>query len=97
MITTSSFNQNLYFPLKLCPVKKIVKGLKWFSCFFAVMGGVLLASKTVVSGYGFILLAMSSSQMLVVSCLTIDKSMICYFGAIFLFVDCLGMYRWLLA
>ncbi len=77
--------------------KGLVQYLKWISSFFAVIGGVLLAAKTPVSGYGFIFLALSSSHMLLASCLTSDKSMICYSGSIFLFVDCLGVYRWLLA
>jgi hypothetical protein len=73
-----------------------IERLKWSSSFFAILGGVLLATKTDVSGYGFIFLAMSSSQMLVSSYLAADRSMICYSGAIFVFVDCLGVYRWLL-
>lgn len=70
--------------------------LKFSSSFFAMLGGVLLASKTESSGNGFIFLAMSSSQMLLASILRGDKSTICYAGSIFIFVDCLGIYRWLL-
>jgi hypothetical protein len=76
--------------------KRIIKYLKLASCCFAVLGGILLAAKTPISGYGFIFLALSSSAMLLASCLVGDKSMICYSGAIFLFVDCLGVYRWVL-
>ncbi len=74
----------------------VINYLKWASSSFAVTGGVLLASKTPVSGYGFIFLAMSSSHMLTATSLMGDKSMMCYSGALFLFVDCLGIYRWLL-
>lgn len=77
--------------------KGLIKYLKWASSLFAVTGGVLLASKTDASGYGFLFLALSSSHMWLASSLVGDKSMICYFGAIFLFVDCLGVYRWLLS
>lgn len=70
--------------------------LKLFSSFFAVLGGVLLASKIETSGNGFIFLTMNSSQMLLASILRGDKSTICYSGSIFIFVDCLGIYRWLL-
>lgn len=74
--------------------KALIKYLKWASCCFAVLGGVLLAANTPASGYGFIFLALSSSHMLLASWLTEDKSMICYSGAVFMFVDCLGVYRW---
>lgn len=76
--------------------KTLIKYLKWASCCFAVLGGVLLAAKTPASGYGFIFLALSSSHMLLASWLVGDKSMMCYSGAIFLFVDCLGVYRWVM-
>jgi hypothetical protein len=74
----------------------VAQFLKWSSSSFAVLGGVILASKISTSGYGFIFLAMSSAQMLTASVLLRDKSMICYSAAIFLCVDCLGIYRWLL-
>jgi hypothetical protein len=83
--------------LKWCEAWNLPKKLKWSSSFFAVLGGILLASKIEASGYGFIFLAISSSQMLIASLLISDKSMICYSAAIFCFVDCLGVYRWLLA
>lgn len=73
----------------------LIKCLKWSSSSFAVTGGVLLASKTTLSGYGFIFLALSSSQMLLASVLLNDRSMIFYSASLFLFVDCLGVYRWL--
>jgi hypothetical protein len=92
-----STRQESRFQVRASLRKNLIHYLKWVSCFFAVIGGVLLASKTTISGYGFIFLALSSSHMLVASCLTGDKSMICYSGAIFLFVDCLGVYRWLLS
>lgn len=76
--------------------KTLIKYLKSASCSFAVLGGVLLAANNTASGYGFIFLALSSSHMLLSSWLTGDKSMICYSGVVFLFVDCLGVYRWIL-
>ena len=75
----------------------IIQYLKYASCFFAVLGGILLASNTGMSGYGFLGLALSSSHMLMASCLTTDRTMICYSASVFIFVDCLGIYRWLLA
>ncbi|HIK19120.1 MAG TPA: hypothetical protein IGS53_28085 [Leptolyngbyaceae cyanobacterium M33_DOE_097] len=63
----------------------------------ALIGGILLASKLEISGYGFVFLAMSSSQLLVASIQERDISMIVYAGSVFLFVDCFGVYRWLIA
>jgi hypothetical protein len=71
--------------------------LKLSSSFFALIGGILLASNTKISGYGFIFLAMSSSQMLIASWQITDKTMILYSASVFIFVDCLGVYRWLLS
>jgi hypothetical protein len=59
-------------------------------------GGILLASNTYLSGYGFIGLAMSSFQLLIASLWLKDKIMIVYSGALFVFVDCLGVFRWLI-
>ena len=97
MKLSSTSKREAYSRFKLLPMKNLIKYLKWTSCLFAVMGGVLLASRTVFSGYGFIFLAMSSSHMLIASWLIGDQSMICYSGSIFLFVDCFGVYRWLLS
>ena len=67
------------------------------SSLFAIFGGVILALKLDISGYGFLFLAMSSSQLLLASILLRDKSMIFYAASIFVFVDSLGVYIWLLA
>jgi CheY-like chemotaxis protein len=71
--------------------------LKWSSSACAIAGGILLASNTSLSGYGFIGLAASSSQMLTASFLLVDRTMVVYSGALFVFVDCLGVFRWLIA
>lgn len=78
---------------KKLPISSI---LKISSSLCALGGGILLASKTIISGYGFIFLALSSSQLLVASILLKDKIMIFYASCIFIFVDCFGVYRWLL-
>ncbi len=70
--------------------------LKWSSSIFALIGGILLSAKIDVSGYGFIFLACSSSQMLLASILQKDIVTIVYSSSLFLFVDCFGVYRWLL-
>ena len=71
--------------------------LKISSSFCAVCGGVILAAKLSISSYGFLFLALSSSQLFIASIKTRDYLMIVYSGSIFLFVDCLGVYRWLLS
>jgi hypothetical protein len=75
----------------------LINYLKWASGSFAVTGGILLAAKTQISGFGFVFLALSSSHMLIATSLMGDRSMIYYSAALFLFVDCLGIYRWLLS
>lgn len=82
---------------KIQATSKLIKRLKLSSSIFAIIGGVLLALNIKISGYGFIFLAMSSGQMLVASILMRDQMMIFYSGSLFIFVDCLGVYRWLLA
>ena len=77
--------------------RKLIKFLKYSSSTCAIMGGSLLAANIQISPYGFILLAMSSSQMLLASILAVDKTMIFYSASLFIFVDCLGIYRWLIA
>jgi hypothetical protein len=76
---------------------KLAQTLQLTSSAFAVVGGVLLAANLAnISKYGFILLAMSSSQLLVSSLLSKDTRMIIYAGSLFFFVDCLGVYRWII-
>jgi hypothetical protein len=73
----------------------IAKKLQWSSSVCAVAGGIVLASNTHISGYGFILLALSSSQMLAASLRSRNTAMIVYAASLFLFVDCFGIYRWI--
>jgi CheY-like chemotaxis protein len=77
--------------------KRLAKILKWSSSSCAITSEILLASNTSFSGYGFIGLAMSSFQMLIASFLLGDKTMVVYSGSLFMFVDCLGVFRWLIA
>jgi hypothetical protein len=75
----------------------LVRFFHYSSSACAVAGGTMLASNTEVSGYGFILLALSSSQMLMSSILIQDRRLIIYSASLFVFVDCLGIYRWVLS
>ena len=74
----------------------LVKFLQFSSSACAVAGGTMLASNVEISRYGFILLALSSSQMLTSSIIVRNTSLIIYSASIFVFVDCLGIYRWIL-
>ncbi|WP_019509612.1 hypothetical protein [Pleurocapsa sp. PCC 7319] len=71
--------------------------LRWSSSLFAVVGGFILALNLTISAYGFILLAASSLQLLISSCMQQDKSLIIYSGSIFICVDILAIYRWVLS
>jgi hypothetical protein len=71
--------------------------LKLISSVFAIAGGIILASNTSISGYGFIFLAASSSLMLLSSIILRDKIMILYAASLFCCVDCVGIYRWVLS
>ena len=73
------------------------KALRNSSSFCVLVGGILLASNTQWSKYGFIFLALSSSQFLVASILSEEWEMVVYFGGIFIFVDSLGVIRWVLS
>lgn len=75
---------------------KLANRLKWSSSLFAVGGGSLLALNLKISAFGFIFLACSSFQILISALIQKDKSSIIYGVSVFLFVDMLGIYRWLL-
>ncbi|MGB7415681.1 MAG: hypothetical protein WA902_15860 [Thermosynechococcaceae cyanobacterium] len=77
--------------------KSVSKYLKLSSSFFAILGGVLLASNTSISGYGFLFLSLSSGQLFLASLSEKDKIMLLYSSSLFCFVDCMGIYRWLLS
>ena len=83
--------------LKLRRLSKMAELLKWSSSVFALAGGILVASKTEVTQYGFIFLALSSGQLLLASVISNDRPMSVYSVSVFMFVDCLGIYRWLLS
>jgi hypothetical protein len=71
--------------------------LKISSSLCAVTGGMLVALKIRISGYGFIFLALSSGQYLVANLLIKDVLSAIYALSVFVFVDLLGIYRWLIA
>ena len=76
--------------------KQLAKTLKGSSACFAIAGGFLLALNLAFSRYGFAILAASSLQLLLASYLERDRALLFYSLGLFLFNDCLGVYRWLL-
>ncbi len=74
-----------------------LNALKFSSSIFALCGGLMLALNTSWSGYGFIFLACSSSQMLIASVIEFNKIMIFYSAILLACVDLLGVYCWLFA
>ncbi|MEO0373516.1 MAG: hypothetical protein AAF329_02590 [Cyanobacteria bacterium P01_A01_bin.17] len=75
----------------------LTKYLKLSSSFFAILGGILLAANISVSGYGFLFLGLSSGQLVMASIKEQDQTMLVYSMSLFFFVDCMGIYRWLLS
>jgi hypothetical protein len=77
--------------------QNISRYLKQSSCICAIAGGIILALNTSISGYGFLFLFLSSGQLLIASVRDRDREMVRYAGSLFIFVDCLGVYRWILS
>ena len=73
-----------------------INNLKIVSSSLALIGGVLLANNIEISKYGFIFLAASSSSMSLAGYLSKDNYLLIYSLVIFLFVDCLGVYNWVI-
>ena len=99
-----SANRILYFPgvnfsvFREIRLKRhaLVSFFKKSSILFTIAGGILLALNIDISRYGFLLLAGGSSQLILASLLCGDRSLIAYSLSLFLCVDCLGVWRWVL-
>lgn len=76
--------------------KNLGEIFKWVSSLFGILGGFMLAVNLEFSPYGFIFLAGSSFSMLISSCINRDKGLIFYSLSIFLGVDLVGIYRWII-
>ena len=79
---------------EMCIRDRLSTSLKNLCIACALVGGILLASKTEFSGNGFVFLALSSSQLFVASLLIADWSTVWYAGALFVCVDLVGVLRW---
>ena len=74
----------------------LAKKLRAISTICTILGGSVLALKIKISPYGFLILAIGSSSLFVSSWLERDASLMRYAGSLFLFVDFLGICRWVL-
>lgn len=81
---------------KYIPQEKLVNFIKWIGTGSAIFGGTMLASKSILTPYGFIFLAVSSSLWLVTGFLTKDRPLIILNLFLFIMVDVHGIYRWLM-
>lgn len=75
---------------------RIIRIFKIFSILASGIGGVLLASNIEISPYGFIFLAASSFSITVASILEKNFLNIFYGTTLFVGVDLLGVYRWII-
>jgi len=73
-----------------------VLGLRLSAAFCALVGGVMVASNTSVSPYGFLVLCLSSGQLCLVAWWIRDRLLLLHSGVMLVFVDGLGVWRWLL-
>lgn len=79
-----------------CARTRFAERLTLFSTSQCILGGVLLAANLDISKYGFIFLGVSSSTLFVSALLKKDTINLVYAGSLFLFVDLLGIVRWIL-
>jgi hypothetical protein len=84
-------------PMPSAAGRDVSRYLRSSSSICAIAGGIILASNTPISGYGFLFLFLSSGQLLMASVRERDLEMIRYAASLFIFVDCLGIYRWILS
>lgn len=75
---------------------RVISVLKIFSIWGSATGGVLLASNVAISPYGFIFLAASSFSITIASILEKNFLNIFYGTTLFIGVDLLGVYRWII-
>lgn len=75
---------------------QISKKIKIFGTTCLVLGGLLVASNTSISKYGFLFLASSSSSMALASFLSAEQWNGRFFVLTFLIVDCFGIFNWLI-
>ena len=73
----------------------LIQRLRWISSVSGLTGGIIVASNTEISRYGYIFLALSSLSLGISSYLDRDTSLIVYSASLFIFCDLFGLYCWL--
>ena len=80
----------------LTPGTRAFSALKWLGTVTGVLGALVLALNIPVSGWGWVLFTISSISWTVAGLVLRDMSLAVLQGA-FVFVDLLGVWRWLIA
>ena len=80
----------------LTPGTRAFSALKWLGTVTGVLGALVLALNIPVSGWGWVLFTISSISWTVAGLVMRDMSLAVLQGA-FVFVDLLGVWRWLIA
>ena len=73
----------------------LIQRMRWISSIAGLSGGIIVASNTEISKYGYIFLALSSSSLGISSYLDRDTSLVVYSASLFIFCDLFGLYSWL--
>jgi uncharacterized oligopeptide transporter (OPT) family protein len=69
--------------------------LRWFAAVTGLVAGVMVASNTVITGWGFVVFTISSIAWILTGWLLPDRSLLTL-NSDLLLVNLLGIYRWLL-
>jgi uncharacterized oligopeptide transporter (OPT) family protein len=75
--------------------KRPYRPLRWFAAVTGLIAGVMVASNTSVTGWGFVLFTASSMAWILTGYLLPDRSLLTLNSGLLL-VNLLGIYRWLL-
>ncbi|OEJ63861.1 hypothetical protein [Magnetovibrio blakemorei] len=69
---------------------------KWTGTLFGVTGAALVALNLPVSGWGFVLFLVSSVSWAIAGVVMHERSLL-LLNAVFIIINLLGIYRWLIA
>ncbi len=75
--------------------KRLIKNLALSATLLTALGGLMVASNTAVTRYGFLVWFLSSPQLALANYLDRNLSGFVYAITLFLFVDLLGVCRWI--
>lgn len=75
--------------------KRPYRPLRWFAAGTGLIAGIMVASNTPITGWGFVLFTISSLAWIAAGYLLPDRSLLTLNSGLLL-VNLLGIYRWLL-